>query len=327
MRQASAGVETDDLCEAFGLDPNGPVDAKRMVSSADYYAYLAELARREPDGTTLPLRSGAAMICDDYGAFGLAWKSAPNLRASYDRAERFGRRLTSVSTYTVEAVKGGAFLNLHRDGERHLGMRLSNESTIAALHAISQEASESDFVPIEVRFKHDEPKSIRAHLDYFGCPVLFGSDRDALLVSDNTLLSPNRIADEGISSFFESHLEEELQSLQGTSDLEQRVKRKISETLSDGVPNLSTIAGSLGMGGRTLQRRLSDAGHSYQGLLDAARRELSLRLLRDSSFSLSEIAFLTGFSEQSAFTRAFNRWAGQSPRSYRIDKSRTSTSE
>ena len=72
------------------------------------------------------------------------------------------------------------------------------------------------------------------------------------------------------------------------------------------------------LSGRTLQRRLSDRGYSFQTLVDDSRRELAKRLLKETDYPLAEIAFLTGFSEQSAFTRAFKRWAGQTPRSFRI---------
>ena len=67
-----------------------------------------------------------------------------------------------------------------------------------------------------------------------------------------------------------------------------------------------------------MARRLSEQGHSYQTLVDEARRQLATRLLRQTDFSLIEVAFMTGFSEQSAFNRAFKRWAGQTPRSFRL---------
>ena len=74
----------------------------------------------------------------------------------------------------------------------------------------------------------------------------------------------------------------------------------------------------LGMSGRTLQRRLSERGQSFQSLVDLSRRDFASQLLRETEYSLAEIAFLTGFSEQSGFTRAFKRWQGQTPRSYRL---------
>ncbi|MEO0956487.1 MAG: AraC family transcriptional regulator [Pseudomonadota bacterium] len=84
------------------------------------------------------------------------------------------------------------------------------------------------------------------------------------------------------------------------------------------MPTLSAVASELGFGPRTLQRRLSGSGHSFQSIVDLARKELALTLLRETELCLAEIAFLTGFSEQSGFNRAFKRWAGQTPRSYRL---------
>ena len=101
-------------------------------------------------------------------------------------------------------------------------------------------------------------------------------------------------------------------------DLVGRVRRFVAGTLSDGVPTLSAVASEMGLGPRTLQRRLSESGHSFQSIVDLARKELASKLLRETGLCLAEIAFLTGFSEQSGFTRAFKRWAGQTPRSYRL---------
>ena len=101
-------------------------------------------------------------------------------------------------------------------------------------------------------------------------------------------------------------------------DLPGRVRRVVADTLCDGVPTLSAVASEMGLGPRTLQRRLSESGQSFQAIVDMTRKELALRLLRETELSLAEIAFLTGFSEQSGFTRAFKRWAGQTPRSYRL---------
>ena len=103
------------------------------------------------------------------------------------------------------------------------------------------------------------------------------------------------------------------------SDLADRVRRTVTGVLADGVPTLSAVASKLGIGTRTLQRHLSAGGHSFQSIVDLARKNLAQKLLRETDYSLAEVAFLTGFSEQSGFTRAFKRWAGQTPRSYRLE--------
>ncbi|MEQ9317323.1 MAG: AraC family transcriptional regulator ligand-binding domain-containing protein [Henriciella sp.] len=317
-RQVGPGVETGDALASLGLQPYGAIEPSQMVAAGAYYDFFAELARRDPDGVTLPLRVGASMRCDEYGAFGFAWKTATTLAGSYQRAEQFGRRLTNVSTYTVEPAPGGAYFHLHRAGERHLGLRLSNEATIASVAAISQEVSEGRFVPLGVYFKHEAPGPVEAHEAHFGCLVHFGADRDAILVSAEQLAAKNRLSDKGLSAYFDRQLAEEIASKAREEGLDQQVRQVLSQQLSDGVPTLSGVAGALGMGARTLQRRLAEEGQSFQSVVDAARRELSHQLLRETDYSLAEIAFLTGFAEQSGFTRAFKRWSGQTPRSYRL---------
>ena len=98
---------------------------------------------------------------------------------------------------------------------------------------------------------------------------------------------------------------------------EAQVIEEIAKLLSGGVPQLSEVAKNMGLGGRTFQRRLSERGHSFQSLTDESRRKLAQQLIQSSNYSFSEIAFLTGFSEQSAFSRAFKRWSGQTPKAYR----------
>ncbi|MCO6510866.1 MAG: AraC family transcriptional regulator [Aridibacter famidurans] len=311
-------VDSAGLLTSLGIDPDSDTNPKLMIPDTEYYTFLETLAGLESDPISIPLKAGESMRCDDYGAFGLAFKSASTLAGSYRRAERYARVLTSVSTYRLEMTPRGGFIHLHREGERRLGMRLSNEATIASIASISREVCAEKFSALEVHFKHAAPPSTAAHEDYFGCPVRFGSDRDALFVSREVLESPNRVADRGISRFFESHLENEISEMEEVRELEEEVRDHISDTLSEGVPSIGEVSKRFGMSDRTLQRRLSDRGHSFRELVDSARRMLAERLLRDSGFSLAEISFMTGFSDQSAFNRAFKRWAGRTPRSYRI---------
>ena len=127
---------------------------RKMVADDDYYSFLETIAATDPRATDLSLRVGASMRCDDYGAFGLAFKSAPDLRGSYERANRYARVLTNVAAFELEDTGDSALFHLHREGERRLGLRLSNESTIAAVAAISEEVSTATFQPIAVYFKH-----------------------------------------------------------------------------------------------------------------------------------------------------------------------------
>jgi len=318
LSQVGAGVHTADLLAELGMTQGATIDPKQMVSSTKFYDFFTGLVARDPDGLSLPLRIGASMRSDEYGAFGLAWKTAPRLRGSYARSQRYGQVLGSAETYTLEQSNDGWFFSLDKAGDGRLGMLVSNEASMAAVDVISREVTTADFAPLAVYFKHAARGDVSVYEAHFRCPVRFESGRGALLISDDMLDAPNRLGDETVARFFDHHLEQELASVANDDGLEQRVRRAVARVLSDGVPTLSSIASELGLGSRTLQRRLANGGHSFQNVVDMACRDLARRLLRETDYSLAEIAFLTGFSEQSAFTRAFKCWAGQTPRSYRL---------
>lgn len=312
-----------ELLRSVGLDRAGEPDPSFMIRDEDYYLFFERAAAVDAAPVTLPLRVGASMRADDYGPFGFAWKSAPTLRGSFERAERYALVLTSVSIYEVEDCFGGAYLHLHRTGDRRLGMRLSNEATLASITALSREVSVRPFRPEAVYLKHEAPRDTAKHEAYFECPVHFGSDRDALRVSRRTLDSPNNVGDPSIAGFFDTLLEAEVSTLDHAVPLTRRVLDRVSTSLSEGVPALSDVARALGMSGRTLQRRLAAEDSSFQALVDEARRRLALRLLRSGDdTTLSEVTYMTGFSDQSAFTRAFRRWTGQTPGAFRTSGER-----
>ncbi|MCH2189401.1 MAG: AraC family transcriptional regulator [Gammaproteobacteria bacterium] len=307
------------------MKPNSPIDPKLMVASHKFYDFFATLVSRDPDGVSLPLRIGATMRSNEYGAFGLAWKSAPTLRDSYHRAARYGRILGTAETYSLQKSEVGWFFNLEKAGDGSLGMSLSNEASMSAVNMISKEVSTSNFIPLAVFFKHHSRGEVSVFESHFGCPVYFDSGRDALLVSEEHLAATNALGDKTIAQFFDAHLENELAAVSNDEALEKMVRATVANSLSDGVPTLSFIASQLGLGSRTLQRRLTESGHSFQRVVDMARKDLAKRLLRETDYTLSEIAFLTGFSEQSGFNRAFKRWAGQTPRSYRLSSNTSKT--
>ncbi|MEM6365308.1 MAG: AraC family transcriptional regulator ligand-binding domain-containing protein [Planctomycetota bacterium] len=319
LQNVADSIDKSLLLNKLGLGCDGSVDPKRMIADDDYYAFLESIASLDPNAIDLPLRTGQSMRCDEYGAFGLAWKSASNLLGSFERAVRYARVLTNVSTYEVEVVDDGAWMILNRDGQRRLGMRLSNEATIASIFAISNEACSQPVVPLEVRLKHRQPETICPHESHFGCTVNFGADRDGILFPKESITVVNRLADIGIVSYLDNQLEKEVGQFVDDMSFDREVCREIANKLSNGIPTVTSIAKAMGMSARTMQRRLSDSGFTFRKLVDEARRQLAEGLLADSDYSIVEIAFLAGFSEQSAFNRAFKRWSGQTPRSFRLN--------
>lgn len=305
------------LFESVGLDPSAPVDPGAMISDGDFFGLLERIADLDDRGRSVPIYMGASMRCDDYGAFGLAFKSAPDLLSSYARVERYGKVVTSIANFRVERSGTSVFMEVIQGRDRRLGLKMTNELALAAAMSISREVSDNDFSPIAVHLISDRPADDDAYQEHFCCPIHFGADRDALEVPTTVAGRANRLSDDGLSKFFEKHLDNQLGQINETSELERRIVDQIRTALSEGVPTLADVARPMAMSSRTLQRRLSADGLAYQDLVLDARKSLSEQLLRRTDYPLTEIAFLTGFSDQSTFTRAFKRWHGRTPASYR----------
>ena len=318
---AAAGTEIEAaaLLASVGLDAESQWDPKAMIPADTYYDMLESIAT-QADVTDLPVRVGASMRLDEYGALGLAFKAATTLGASYARIERYARLWTSVVEYELRPHPSGTLFILHRSGDRRLGLRLSNEATLASAVSIARQVCPVPVVPLEVLIQHPAPMSAASHADYFGCPIRFGADLDAILFTREALARPNILGDEGISRYLISHLDAELSEIAEEASVVAQARDAIAQALSEGAPKMADVARSLGLSARSFHRRLSEHGMSFQTLTEDTRRDLAEGLLRDESHSLAEIAFLTGFSEQSSFTRAFKRWVGTTPASYRKDR-------
>jgi AraC-like DNA-binding protein len=313
---AGDAIDAKAVLASVGVDADGVWDPKHMLDEDAYYGMI-EMMAEQMDITPLPLIVGEAMRPDEYGALGLAWKAAPNLLGSFSRVTRYWRLWTSVTRYDLQETDDGMLFIEHREGVRRLGMRISIEADLASGVSLSRQVSPRPFAPIEVFFKHPAPETIEHHEAYFGCPVHFGEDRDAMLLSHQSLSEPNILGDEGITQFLVSHLDEELAQIDDAPALPTQTKDEIARALSEGVPRMADIARRLGLSARSFHRRLSEHGLSFQTLTEETRREIATAMLQEDRYALSEIAFLTGYSEQSAFNRAFKRWMGVTPAIYR----------
>ncbi|MAI90335.1 MAG: hypothetical protein CBB65_07835 [Hyphomonadaceae bacterium TMED5] len=318
LETASAFVPRASLLAELGLSEADLSDPDVMVSVRKYVAFMEELADAEGPQIKFHTNAASSMTCEDYGAVGLAWKTAPQLLTAFERIERHSRLFVkNVAGFRIE--QDGEFTRwIHfREFPPVRGLLLSNEAALVTYMSLCREAYGADFGPVSVHYSHSAVGCPLALEEYFRSPVKFDADYYGYVFRTEDLLRKTPLGDTHVSSFFDSHIEKELSEREGDADLESQVRKEIGLALSDGPPPIGMIADKLGLSARTLQRRLSDAGITYQTLVDQSRHMLSRNLLRDTSYSLAEIAFLTGFSEQSAFNRAFRRWEGRPPGSFR----------
>ena len=320
LAHAPASLDRSALLEDFGWKRDEPIPPGQMVADSDFFSFLEKIAATGAAGRAAAILVGAGVRCDDYGAFGLAFKSAETIQGSFLRVERFGKVVTSIANFKVIKENQSAFMEVQPGPDQRLGLHMTNELAIAAATSLSREVGNGSFTPRAISFRHDAPTDVSAFEAHFDCPLVFNAERDGITIDDDLLTRSNRLGDAKTSEFFDEFMEKELANRQGEPRLEQRVRAQISAALSEGVPIVANVAGKLGMSGRSLQRRLAERGFEYQTIVDDARRDLAENLLIETDYSLAEIAFLTGYSEQSTFTKAFKRWRGVTPRTFRLDK-------
>lgn len=151
----------------------------------------------------------------------------------------------------------------------------------------------------------------------FGCPIRLATSRNAFVLHRDAWHLANRVASRDLLRTLEEHADRLLATLRAEEVVESAVARILMEELRGGDPSLERVAKRMAMSPRTLQRRLRDEQSSFADVLDRTRKHFASCYLQERGLQLTEIAYLLGFSEQSAFTRAFQRWYGVSPTQYR----------
>jgi len=173
-----------------------------------------------------------------------------------------------------------------------------------------------DFRAGEARFRHPALGQRSEYERILRCPVKFECKESELVVSKASLDQPSLHANPEIARFHEEHAARHLADMEDQST-SCKVKTCLMSLLDCGPLELPAVARSLYMSARTLQRRLAHEGTSFNAMLDSLRRELSLHHLEKVDTALAEIAYVAGFSDSSAFSRAVRRWTGKTPLEYR----------
>src|SRR5262249_53669824 len=175
----------------------------------------------------------------------------------------------------------------------------------------------SDWAPAEVQFAHHAPRDTSEHARVFASPVSFGRSVNAFVVEREFAERRVPAADARLYPILLRYLDSIAQDLPDHDDLGSSVRKVVGDAMRDGEPSLTHVAATLAMAPRTIQRRLREQGTDFKALVADTRQYRAIRYLKDPRHTSTEIAYLLGYSEVSAFNRAFKRWTGSTPSAYR----------
>lgn len=193
----------------------------------------------------------------------------------------------------------------------------AQEYTFAAIVQRLMRCTEPGWGPAAVELTFAAPADTSEHARVLGAPLRFGSSRPRIVFSDDAWASPIVDSEPALLAVLDDHAARLLAELPPSDELPGQVRSAIAAELAEGEPTPARVAKRLATSERTLQRRLKERGLTFAGLLDEARFAVARAHLREPRMALAEIAWLLGFSDQSAFTRAFRRWSGETPGAWR----------
>lgn len=319
LSHAPEKCDREELLSLCGLNEKSLLDRNAHIAAPAYFSMLERMAECADGIPDFHLKTAATMRCDDLGAAGLACKVAPTLQLAFDRLGRYVQILTRLQRFETQVEADLFRLVAYRPLPLSRGAELSYEASLLTALSLGREVTGVQIVPRSVRYTHSNETSRPVLTEHFGCTIEFSADRDELVLELRDAERTCPLSDTSIWSYFQSQLDEQTQSLARETSLVDDLEQWVTNAFTNGVPTIKMAAKALGLAERTMQRRLADKGVSYNKVVDRCRERLATHLLRNSEQSLVEIAFLTGFSDQSAFNRAFRRWHGVTPKDYRTD--------
>ena len=300
------------------MDLSTPINAldHLQVVSADEFLSLHELLA-DKLGRGFAVRVGQKMTMEDYGVLGLSWRTCSRVGEIFERSERYFKLLSNTFVWHIQKAGNTSHIILNREAHRR-GMELSTEASLSATVVVLQAMSEKDISPIQVSFKHKSPNDLSSFNNAFNCQVLFNQPDYAISYKTVDLNLRTAKADASINKYLLQQVDEKTNGIKipGTKFVRD-VESLIKDALPTGIPSIHHIADLTAMSNRTLTRRLSEAGVTYRDLIKKTQEAIAKDMLRNTDQSVGEIAFLTGFSEQSAFNRAFKKWTGLTPSEFR----------
>lgn len=309
------GFTAERFAQQIGCTEAGVADAERRVSAGIADAGFAKASTLIAD-PAFALRAAECWHPSHLGTLGYAWLSSGSLRTALARLARFTRLVSSSARMQCRDTDAGlAFTYDSGRGNTPLGHTLTDFG-LSLVMAMCRTNYGRAFQPDEVWLQRPRPRHTSPYDAFFGGRVVFGAAENGFLLPYAVADQPLPTANRELAQTFDDILVQQLSRLAG-DDLEHRCRTFLLQELTSGEPSEERLANALAMSSRTLQRKLCERGQSYRMLLEQTRHELARKYLEDPARSVTEITFLLGFSDQSAFTRAFKRWEGSSPSAYR----------
>jgi AraC-like DNA-binding protein len=293
------------------LDPN--------VTAIDVqtFAQAARAAYKLTDDPGLALHLGMSAPPHTLNMAGEVLLHCPTIRVALAEIDRYLPLVLPLARFRLEEAERAHLIFETSFVDPGID-RFANEVTLAFVVRIGRHFVSRAEPPIAVRFRHAAPSYARAY-EIFGCPIEFETQHNEVVFARALLDREQPFRDENLHRLLKLRADDLLSEKHAKVLLRERVKLLLRRAADLSHVDLASVARGLGMNERALRRRLSAESSSLSSLRDEVRREIALESLTNARLEIKQIADRVGFSDVSAFHRAFRRWTGSTPTRYRTD--------
>lgn len=307
--------------ESYGVDPREAIPEKHFrpgrnfrysdrIRFQDYDEIQARVAALVQD-PALGVRTGQHMHPSHFGALGFAWLASSTLRTALKRSQRFTRMFNEQIRVRIDEQADSIRIS-YRMRRQPTRPRLVGDGQIAGTLAMCRVNFGDKLEPVEVTLKRNRPTDPEPWHDFFGANIEFGRESNSISFSAEDADRKLTCANADMARMHEDVIRRYLLKLDRDNIL-NRARLQIMEQLPSGRVTEECTASALNVSSSTLKRRLRDNGETFRSVLNQVRVDLAQRYLENLDYSVTEIAFLLGYTDTSAFSRAFRTWFGHSP--------------
>lgn len=317
-----------DTCEENGADADAllktlpaPSSLADMESQRFHGHVLLDMLAVAEDNTgdgALGLKCGQALRPKTFHEVGFGVMACGTLREAIAFNARYQRITQTLGKTWLEVDGDEAVLVWEPVLECVEYVRPLTEAVFAGYAAIGRWLTwQQDLTMFQMSFRHAPVPHAEFARSVFGCPVEFESGEDRLRFPASIVDAPLPQANPELVSLMSERLERQLSALDSPQTFSDRTRAAIETLLPSRRASTPQVAAQLGLSERSLRRRLSEEGTRFGALLEDARKEACQLYLREGRHTVAEIAHLLGYSEQSAFNRAFRNWFSMSPMAWK----------
>ena len=320
VRYADAkGIAVDPLFEKAGLKPEILDSDEGRIDGEQLQAFIHLLAEHTGN-PVLGLETGDYVQPGSYSVLGYITMSCATLGEAVTRIAPYEKLVGDMGTTRLKMKGDSATLIWTCNFTDSVVWPQVVDNVFASwINYARWLADSTDATPLEVRLRRPSPgpEHEKAYALRWQCPVQFDAEEDAVTFAQSLLATRLRQPDPLLRKTLEAHALSQLALLDTDTDLTSKVKQSIQKQLAEGITRQDMVAEDLGMTSRTLQRKLSQEGVSYQKLLDEVRQQMAEDYLQNTDMSIPDIALRLGYSETTSFHRKFKAATGKTPGDFR----------